>query len=165
MESKTISPIQTRPSYSPWKTIIFAGLLAGTLDALAAMVVYGAAPTGMFRFIASGAFGAGQAFSGGSIMVFWGILFHYFIAFTWTVLFFLTYPVFSFLRRNKYITAVLYGIFVWVMMNRVVLPLSQISQRPFNLNGALVGVAILVVAVGLPIVLLTHRYYSRKGIL
>jgi hypothetical protein len=165
MESKTISQIQTQPSYGPWKTIIFAGLLAGTLDAVAAIVVYGAAPAGMFRFIASGAFGAGQAFSGGSIMVFWGILFHYLIAFSWTLLFFFTYPVFSFLRKNKYITGSLYGIFVWVVMNRVVLPLSLISQRPFSLNGALVGAAILVVGVSLPIVILTHRYYSRKGTL
>jgi len=48
-------------------------------------------------------------------------------------------------------------------MNRVVIPLSEIAQRPFNLKGALTGMAILMVAIGLPISLLTHRYYSRKG--
>ena len=165
MEPKTVSHIRTRTSYGPWKIIVGAGLLAGTLDAIAAIVVYGADPAGMFRFIASGAFGAGQAFSAGSIMVFWGILFHYFIALSWAALFFFVYPVFPFLRKNKYITGLLYGVFVWVMMNRVILPLSQIPQRPFNLNGALIGATILMIAVGLPIALLTHRYYSRKGTL
>lgn len=165
MEPKTVSQMYGGSSYGPWKTIIMAGLLAGTLDAIAAIVVYGANPAGMFRFIASGAFGAGQAFSGGSIMVFWGVLFHYFIAFSWTGLFFFVYPVFPFLRKNKYFTGMIYGLFVWVMMNRVVLPLSQIPQRPFNLNGALIGATILMIAVGLPIALLIHRYYYRKGTL
>jgi hypothetical protein len=117
-----------------------------------------------FKFIASGAFGAGKAFSGGDIMIVWGVLFHNFIAISWTLLFFFMYPALPWMRKNKYISGLLYGIFVWIIMNRVVIPLSEIQQRPFNLKGALTGMSILMVAIGLPISILTRRYYLRKGI-
>ena len=164
MEPKIITESESLSSAGPWRTITMIGLLAGTLDAVAAIVVSQASPAAVFRFIASGAFGAGQAFSGGSIMIFWGVIFHYFIAFSWTVLFFFMYPALPWMRKNKYISGLLYGIFVWIIMNRVVIPLSEIAQRPFNLKGALTGMSILMVAIGLPISILTHRYYLRRGV-
>ena len=163
MEPKIITQSDALSSASPWRTIILTGLLAGTLDAIAAIVVSQASPAAVFKFIASGAFGAGKAFSGGDIMIVWGVLFHYLIALSWTVLFFFMYPALPWIRKNKYVTGLLYGIFVWIMMNRVVIPLSEIPQRPFNLKGALTGMSILMVAIGLPISILTHRYYLRKG--
>jgi hypothetical protein len=165
MEPKTIAEPATFSSVSPWKTILLIGFLAGTLDAVAAIVVYQANPAALFKFIASGAFGAGIAFSSGPIMIFWGVLFHYIIAYAWTILFFFMYPVFPWMRKNKYVTGLLYGIFVWIIMNQVVVPLSEIVQRPFNIRGALIGAAILMVAIGLPISILTHRYYSRRGVI
>ena len=150
-------------SGNAWRVIFLTGFLAGTLDAIAAIVISQATPAVVFKFIASGAFGAGEAFSGGNIMIFWGVIFHYLIAFSWTIFFFFMYPAVPLLRKNKYISGLVYGIFVWIIMNRVVIPLSEIAQRPFNLKGALTGMAILMVAIGLPISLLTHRYYSRKG--
>ena len=164
MEPKIITQSDSLSSAGPWRTIILTGLLAGTLDAIAAIVVSQASPAAVFKFIASGAFGAGKAFSGGDVMIVWGVFFHYFIALSWTVLFFFMYPALPWMRKNKYITGLLYGIFVWIIMNRVVIPLSEIPQRPFNLKGALTGMSILMVAIGLPISILTHRYYLRKGI-
>ena len=38
--------------------------------------------------VARGAFGREEAFAGGNTMVIWGVIFHYFIAFSWTILFF-----------------------------------------------------------------------------
>jgi hypothetical protein len=159
----TITPVRAIQKGS-WKTIVIIGLIAGTLDAVAAIVVYKANPGSMFRFIASGAFGAGRAFSENGMMVLWGVLFHYVIALSWTALFFLSYPTNRLLRRNKYLIGVLYGIFVWIIMNKVILPLSAIPQQPFDLVKALIGAAILVVAIGLPISILTHRFYFRKGL-
>lgn len=164
MEPKFISQPGMVSTDGPWKTIALAGFVAGTLDALGAIVIYQANPVGMFQYIASGAFGAGKAFSGGTIMVIWGILFHYFIAYAWTCLFFFLYPAMAVLRKNKYVTGLLYGIFVWIAMNRIILPLSAIPQGPFNLKAALIGASILMIAIGLPISILTHRYYARKGV-
>lgn len=159
----TITPARSIQKGS-WKAIIMIGLIAGTLDAVAAIVVYQANPGSMFRFIASGAFGAGRAFSENGMMVLWGVLFHYGIALSWTTLFFLSFPAYRLLRGNKYFIGALYGIFVWIIMNKVILPLSAIPQQPFDFVKALIGATILVLAIGLPISILTHRYYFRKGL-
>ena len=164
MEPTPVS-ISANSRRSRWKAIVWAGLLAGTLDMLGAVIVYQANPGQIFKFIASGAFGAGRAFSGGPIMVVWGIVFHYVIAFAWTVAFFLIYPSFPMLWKNRYITGGLYGIFIWLVMNMVVIPLSAIAVPAFNAKSAVIGASILIVAVGMPIAILTHRYYSRSGIL
>jgi hypothetical protein len=164
MQRNVMTESTAFPSVTAWRAIFLTGFLAGTLDAIAAIVVSQASPAVVFKFIASGAFGAGEAFSGGNTMILWGVIFHYLIAFSWAVFFFFMYPAVPLLRKNKYITGLAYGIFVWIIMNRVVLPLSEIAQRPFNLKSALTGMAILMVAIGLPIAILTHRYYSRKGI-
>ena len=148
-----------------WKAILFTGLLVGTLDMLAAVTVYQTSPGQIFKFIASGAFGAGRAFSGGSIMVVWGVAFHYAIAFAWTIGFFFVYPWLPMLWRNKYLTGVLYGIFIWSIMNLIVIPLSAIPANTFHLTSAAIAASILIVAVGLPIAFLAHRYYSRSGVL
>jgi hypothetical protein len=145
-----------------FKTIALTGLLAGTLDAMGPVLVNGASPAGMFKYIASGAFGAEKAFAGGNEMVLWGILFHYFIAFSWTTFYFFLYPALKFLQRNKYGSGVLYGIFVWVMMNRIVVPLSKVPQGAFTIKGELIAASILIVAIGLPIAILTHRYYIKR---
>src|SRR5688572_30989011 len=136
MQPKIMTESSALSSAGPWRTIILTGLLAGTLDAVAAIVVSQASPAAVFRFIASGAFGAGQAFSGGDVMIIWGVFFHYFIAFCWTVLFFFLYPAWPWMRKNKYITDLLYGIFVWIIMNVVVIPISELAQRPFHLEAA-----------------------------
>jgi len=165
LEQPHVTNRRTNVARNALKIIIFVGLVVGTLDMLGAIIVYQADPARMFRFIASGAFGAGTAFSGGAIMVVWGIVFHYTIAFAWTIVFFFVYPWLPILWKNKYITGVLYGIFIWVIMNMVVIPLSAIASGPFDLTSATIGASILIVAVGLPISLLIHRYYTRKGIL
>jgi hypothetical protein len=144
------------------KYILLTGLLAGTLDATTAMAVYNSGPDAMFRYIASGAFGREAAFTGGSVMVVWGVLFHYFIALTWTTLYFLIYPFVQRLASYKYLAAIVYGIFVWVIMNRVVLPLTKIPQGDFYWDRALVGATILVFMIGLPVSFFAHRYYSRQ---
>lgn len=148
---------------SRWKAIAVAGLVAGTLDLIGAVTVYQVNPMQVLKFIASGAFGVG-ALSGGPAMVVWGIVFHYVIAFSWTIIFFLLFPSFPFLSRNKYVTGSLYGIFIWIVMNMIVIPLSAVPQASFNLRSAVIGALILIVAVGLPIAILTHRYYSRNGV-
>lgn len=74
-----------------WSVIIKAGLLAGTLDISAACVQYymktGKNPDYVLKYVASGAFGK-DAFTGGIVMSMAGLLFHYLIAFSFTLFFF-----------------------------------------------------------------------------
>ncbi len=146
------------------KTIFWAGLLVGTLDIAAAVIqtlIHGGNPMNMLRFIASGAFGA-NAFEGGTSTALWGVFFHYIIAFSWTILFFLIYPTIKVYLKNSVIIAICYGIFVWLIMNFLVLPISQIQAFPFNFGRALLAAGILIVAIGLPLSLIAKRTFTQN---
>jgi uncharacterized membrane protein YagU involved in acid resistance len=142
--------------------IAWAGLLAGTLDILAACgnfsIQTGRDPIIVLRFVASGAVGP-DAMTGGWPMALLGLLIHFIIAYSWTTLFFLIYPK---LPNGSWIVYGLsYGVVVWLMMNLVVLPLTRITQRPFNLSSAAVGVIILMLMIGLPIAYQARKFYAR----
>ena len=148
--------------------ILITWLIAGTLDLSGAYIVHGlimgdATFTGILKYIASAAFGK-EAFAGGSNMVFAGILFHYFIALCFTVFYYIVYPSISFLHKHVLLSGVLYGIFVWAVMNLIVVPMTKIQQAPFQLKGSLIAASILVVCIGLSVTLLAHRYYRSRVI-
>ena len=140
--------------------IITAGLIAGTLDISAACIQYyirtGKGPENVLKFVASGVFGK-DAFTGGLLMSLCGLLFHFLIAFGFTTFFFFIYPRLKFLSFNIFLTAVLYGVFVWTAMNRVVLPLSNTPALPFTWAGAATAAGILIVCIGLPLAIIAKN--------
>ena len=152
---------------SKLKIIFWTALIAGTLDILSAIInTYiraGVGPDRVFKFIASGVFGD-SAFSGGAGMVIAGIIFHYFIASTWTVLFFTIYPKLGIKNLNKYLVGFLYGVLVWLIMNLIVVPLSNTPHITFTVKGVLLGGAFLIFFIGTPISLIYHKYYLSKSI-
>jgi hypothetical protein len=115
-------------------------------------------PMAVYRFIASGVFGP-EALSGGVGVGIMGIVFHFIIAMGWTILFFMACSKVRLLLMNWVISGIAYGLFVWLMMNLVVLPLSYVPQLPITLNGFLVGVCVLIFCIGFPIAFLALRYY------
>jgi|SRR5450432_1437675 hypothetical protein len=145
--------------------IIKAGLIVGTLDILSAFI-HVCIKTGsphipdILKFIASGIFGK-DASSGGIGMVLAGLVFHYVIAFTWTIFFFWLYPKIKAASKNRIWTGIVYGIFVWVVMNLVVVPLSNIPHRDFNIWNALINTIILMVCVGLPLSFMASVHFKH----
>ena len=67
-----------------------------------------------------------------------------------------------FLQKNVVLTGVLYGLFVWFVMNRIVLPLSNTPPLPFTVRGALISSAILIVAIGMPLSIIAKRLVWPK---
>ncbi|WOK07489.1 DUF1440 domain-containing protein [Imperialibacter roseus] len=145
------------------KAIVLAGFATGTLDILSAFasawIRNSTTPAAVLKFVASGVFGV-EAHSGGAMIAVFGLLFHYLIAFSWSVLFFLLYSKVSILRAGVVLPAVIYGLCVWLVMNQVVLPLSNTPKFPFNLTSAIIGSCILIVAIGLPNVLLARKHFG-----
>lgn len=145
--------------------VLKTGLLAGTLDILAACLsAYlqrGMSPERLLQFVASGLFGP-DAFNGGITMAITGLIMHFMIAMSWTLLFYLLYPRLSILRKNKILAGIIYGAFVWLIMNRVILPFTAIPKSPFNITSAAIGMAILMLAIGMPNSFLAARYYERR---
>lgn len=146
------------------KIILLTTLIAGTLDILSAIVnTYfrtGKGPEIIFKFIASGVFGD-DAFSGGAFIVTAGIFFHYFIAFSWTLIFFILYPKINLPSKYKIIAGLCYGIIVWLIMNLIIVPLSRTPETTFTFKGVLLGALFLMFFIGLPISLMYHRYHRN----
>jgi hypothetical protein len=147
---------------SKFTTILWLGLLTGTLDGLAAIIWgHNTKATTIFKFIASGMFGA-AAFKGGTVMVLWGILFHYIIAFAFTAAFFVIYPSFISALKNKYLTAIIFALITWLITNLLVVPLSLIGWRPIDINSIIIGIVILIFTIGLPIAFVANKYYLSR---
>lgn len=155
-------PIDTQTRKPSFKKITSIALLVGTLDILAAMVItllHGNGPIRMLQYIASGVFG-NTAFSGGSIFTFMGLFFHYSLAFLWTILFFSLYQVLKKLIKSVLLLGIAYGLFVWGVMNLLVLPLSRAFQGPFTLVSTLTGILVLMAMMGLPLSFMADRFYN-----
>jgi len=133
--------------------ILMTGLIAGSLDALAAVLFFLARgnkqPAALFRYIASAAYGK-AAFTGGTAMVATGILFHFVIAFCWVGVYFALYPLIEKFHTSMLFDAVAYGLLVWIVMNLVVVPLSRAARRPSSLSFILINMVILMIAIALP---------------
>jgi len=147
------------------KTIVLSGLLVGSIDIIAALVNFyiktGKDPLIVLKYIASAAFGK-SAFSGDNLMTVWGLLLHFLIAFIWTIFFFLLYPKLKLLSWNRILTGIVYGIFIWLVMTQLIVPMSKASGGPFNLKQAIIAVLILIGAIGLPLSFIAHRYYAVR---
>lgn len=141
--------------------IIKASLVTGSLDMLFAFAnawwSAGVTPERVLQFIACGLLGK-SAFQSLPAIAFLGLTIHYFIAFCWTVLFFLVYSKFKNIIRSKFLQAVLYGLFIWMVMNLLILPVTRTPQQTFYWPDALKGAAILIIAVGLPLVCFAQKY-------
>lgn len=146
-----------------FSTFVGTGLVAGTMDAIAASGQYylrtGKSPAAVWRYVA-GALVAADAAVSPEARVAIGLLMHYAIAFTWTALFFFAASRLLVLRGNPWIIGPLYGVFVWVMMARVLVPLTRIGPpKTFDPTQAAIAAAILVVCIGIPIALGARRIY------
>lgn len=144
--------------------ILRAGLLAGILDAIAAVLAYtvkgGKNPVMIFNFIASGIFGT-TAFSGGNKMAFVGLLFHLCIATIWAMLFFMASSRIKILTKFWIASGIGYGVFVWLCMNLIVVPLSNTPPIQHTSGNVFTGIVILIACIGIPIAYFTSKFRSR----
>jgi hypothetical protein len=148
--------------------ILQAGLIVGTLDILSAFVYYyiKSGKTNflvIFQFIASGIFGK-DADADGTAMILAGLILHYAIAFSFTIFFFWLYPKVNVMSKNRIVTAIVYGLFVWTVMNLIVVPLSNTVHRPFNLTNAFINMGILIVCIGCPLSFIANAFYKKKDL-
>lgn len=148
------------------RTILYSGLLSGTLDILAAILIYAVllhqtTAVKILQSIASGVFKK-EAYTSGSQMAFYGLLLHYFIAFIFSYIYFKIYPHFPFLQKSLLLSGFIYGLFVWIVMNLIVLPIvfPKLPPKQFDFP-LLLSILILIFCIGLPIAYVTKKFYTR----
>lgn len=147
-------------------TVFLSGLIAGTLDILAAIVIYAlilqkTTPLKILQSIASGVFKK-EAYTGGPEMAWYGLGFHFLIALLFAWFYFILYPHLPLLKKSTLVAGILYGILVWIVMNLVVLPIVFPVLPAKSLDfPTLLSVLILIFCIGLPIACITRKYYDR----
>jgi len=144
------------------KTILLAGIVAGILDGVSAVVILGKLDfAAVWKYVASGYFGK-SAFAGGNEMVIYGLLFHFTIALSWAIAYYLVFAKINFFSNYPILGGLLFGILIWSVMAFLVLPFSNIPKRAFSGIGAIKNAAILMICVGLPISLITNKFSKRQ---
>ena len=151
-----------------FRTVLLTGLFVGVADLIAAYVTYfiknGGFASKMLQYIAGGALGLEVSMKGGFWIGLLGLLFHFFIAFSFTLFFFIIFPKLKLQRYNKYLVGILYAIFVNRTMALVVLPLTKLppNKAPLDWVNLLITWAVLSLVLGIPIAISANRYYEKK---
>lgn len=142
------------------QAIVWGGAACGILDAIAASVQFGLKgikPIQVWQGVASGLLGE-RAFRSGWVSGGFGLLLHFAIAFSATTVFVEACHPLPFLSRTYWIWGPIYGVFVFLVMNLIVVPLSARPKRPASLQVMIVQLIIHVLFVGMPIAMAANRF-------
>jgi hypothetical protein len=135
--------------------IAAGGGIAGTLDLLQACILFG---WRVPLVIAAGLLGR-QALHGGVGTYVLGVCLHFFIACSATAIYYAASRKLRFLIEHPLVCGLFYGIAVELVMSYIVLPLSALHARgPYELKDVLLGLAVHMVVVGLPIAFSVRRF-------
>lgn len=139
-------------------TIGITGLIVGVLDINAAFVhaaTRGATPMRVLHFVASGLIGR-KSFEGGWTTAALGLALHFTIALGASAVFYLASRKVRFLTERPVISGLLFGLCVWLVMNRVIVPLSAATPR-HSLSSDLIQIGIHMFIIGLTTSFLVRR--------
>lgn len=145
---------------SPFKAILWGGLVAGVFDAIDGVVAFGLMglnPIHVLQYIASGLLGP-SAFSGGLATAALGTVLHFVIAFVAAAVYVVASRWLTALKTKPMLLGLLFGAAVYFFMNYLVLPLSSVAHSPFSLALFLNGVIGHALFVGVPI-----AWYAGKA--
>jgi uncharacterized membrane protein YagU involved in acid resistance len=140
--------------------------VVGSLDITYAILFWsfrGVAPTRVFQSVAAGVLGK-ASFNGGINSALLGAALHYFIAFSIVIVYWLAAKWLPVLTRHAVICGIVYGILVYIVMNYVVIPLSN-AARPtrFNLLWVSCSVIVHMFLIGLPAALFATAAITSSG--
>jgi hypothetical protein len=143
-------------------SVLSGGLAAGLLDILYAWgfwyVKAGVPMRRILQSVAAGLLGRERAIAGGWSTASLGLVLHFFIATTMSVVYFLVARRFPLLVRRPWLCGAAYGLICYGAMNYVVVPLSRASGGGSR-DSLWIALSILVhvACVGIPIALSTRR--------
>jgi len=109
------------------KAILWGGLICGTLDITAALidvkVNFHMTPVHLLQNVASSLMGP-VAYDSGASTAALGLVMHFTVAYTFTTIFYFLARSFPVLLRHPIVSGLIYGAIVFLIMYRVVLPLT-----------------------------------------
>jgi hypothetical protein len=139
--------------------IAVGGGIAGALDILQASLLFG---WKIPLVIAGGLLGR-QAFQGGTGTFVLGVALHFFIACSAAAVYYAVSRKLHFLIECPVVCGLFFGAAVEDVMRLVVLPLSALHSRgPYKLHDLILGLAVHMVVIGLPISFSVRRFAKLK---
>ena len=150
----------SRGKSKPYWSILWGGLIAGTLDITGAFIhngVRGVSPVRVLRYVAGGLLGP-DAFKGGLGTAALGLALHFLIATGATAVYYAASRKLDFLVQRPVVCGPLYGLAVYGFMNLIVLPLSALPKISYTPAGVIPQLFIHMLCVGLPIALVVRRF-------
>jgi uncharacterized membrane protein YagU involved in acid resistance len=145
--------------------ILLGGLAAGALDIVYAILAYGARglpPMTILQSVASGVLGR-EAYTGGAEAATLGLGLHFLIATLMAAGYVILTQVFPALLRFPVASGLVYGLFLFAVMNFAVVPLSAAYPGKFPEGWYLAGALFThTVLVGLPIALIARQFLAPR---
>jgi hypothetical protein len=143
-----------------WLLVLAGGLVAGTLDILYACGFWwlkSGVPAGrILQSVAAGLLGE-ASFAGGAATAALGLVLHYFIATSMSVVYYLVSRTWPALRQRPWLYGAAYGMLLYVVMNYVVVPLSAARPSPTIPLWVVCSIGVHILLIGTPIALFTRR--------
>ena len=147
------------------RPLALGALAVGVLDLLDAFVFFGlrgVSPVRICQAIAAGVLGR-AAFQGGAATAALGVALHFFIATTIVLVYHAASRRMPALARRPFAWGPLYGVGVYLVMNWVVIPLSNAPGGTPRLSTLLNGVGIHILGVGIPAALAARAAARARG--
>ena len=145
--------------------ILLGGLVAGALDITYAITAYGARGVpamSILQSVASGVLGR-EAYSGGVEAAALGLGLHFLIAILMAAGYVTLTQIFPVLFRFPVASALIYGLFLFAVMNFAVVPLSAAYPGKFPEGWYLAGAFFAhTILVGLPIALIARYFLAPR---
>ena len=144
----------------PWVLVLAGGLVAGTLDIVYACG-YWALKSGVpvqriLQSVAAGLLGE-ASFEGGAGTAALGLVLHYLIALSMSVVYYIVARRWPLLWRRPLLCGATYGLLLYGVMNYVVVPLSAAGPGSKDLLWITLSIGVHVLLIGIPIALFTRR--------
>ena len=155
-----------RPGPGPWTFVVAGGVVAGTLDIVYA-IVYWAIRMGLparriLQSVASGVLGE-ASFEGGAATAALGLGLHYAIATSMAVAYYLVSRRLPALIRSPIALGAAYGLFLYALMNYVVVPLSAAGAGSNEPLWVVLSILVHSLLIGVPIALSTRRAHLAES--
>jgi len=149
------------------RKLIAGGIVVGSLDITYAILFWwfrGVAPTRVFQSVAAGILGR-DSFNLGIKSALLGAFLHYFIAFSIVIVYYVASKWLPVLIEHAVICGIVYGIGVYIVMNYVVIPLSNAARpKTFNLLWVSCSVIVHMFLIGLPAALFARTARQERGL-
>lgn len=151
--------------WSAVQIILWAAAVVIVLDGIAGVIYFytllNLGPAQFMQWIASAINGV-SAFAGGSSTIIEGFIIHVIVTIIMAVVYYFAYKASSLVRKNAIISGIIYGLGIWIVMNLIVFPLSNVPPAPFVLFNAIISIIWHIVLVGLPFAIITNLHLKKS---